>query len=200
MQRAAHSATVPSMVLAARPANVPLTYDEYVLFPEDGRRHEIMQGDHYVSPAPSPFHQTVSRRLLFALMQTLELTGIAWVFNAPIDLILSRTDVVQPDLVLLRRERRSLVTARGIEGPPDVVVEILSPHGTDRDERLKHALYARFAIPEYWIVDPDLGRVTLHRLGEAGYTIHAVFDRASTLASPAFPELAIALVGVFSEF
>lgn len=187
------------MVTATPPARFPLTYDEYVLFPEDGRRHEIIGGDHYVSPAPSPLHQTVSRRLQFVLMQTLEEPGIAWVFNAPIDLILSHTDVVQPDLVLVRREQRALITRRGIEGVPDVVVEILSPGGSERDERLKHALYARFGVSEYWVVDPESARVTLHRLGPDGYIIHATFDRSSKLNSPAFPQLAIDLERVFAE-
>src|SRR5438874_13805058 len=79
----------------------PLTYDEYRLLPEDGKRYELMEGDLFVSPAPSPRHQTVSRRLQFALMQALETPGLAQIFDAPVDLILEPTSVVQPDLVVV---------------------------------------------------------------------------------------------------
>jgi len=186
------------MVAAAtHPVRVPLTYDEYVLFPDDGRRYELMDGDPYVSPAPSTFHQTVSRRLQFALMALLEETRLAFVFDAPVDVILSPTDVVQPDLALVRSARRSIITQRAIEGAPDVVVEILSPFGRDRDERLKYALYARFGVPEYWIVDPEVGHISVNVLGEQGYRVHALCDRASRIESPGFSELTFPLEPLF---
>lgn len=175
----------------------PLTYDEYCLLPEDGRRYEILDGDLLVSPSPSTRHQTVSRRLQFALMQSLESTGLAQVFNAPMDLILEPTSVVQPDLIIVSSARTSIVTRRAIEGIPDVVVEILSPGGSDRDERLKRRLYERHAIPEYWIVDPELGYITAWRLDSGIYAMRAKWDRSSTLDHPDFPMLHAPLDEIF---
>jgi Uma2 family endonuclease len=120
------------------------------------------------------------------------------VFNAPCDVILSDTTVVQPDLVLLRASRKQLIANRGIEGVPDVAVEILSPSNKGQDEFLKRSLYERFEIPEYWIVDPNLGHLELLRLDGGTYGLSARFDRASTLISPAFPEISIPLGAIFA--
>jgi Uma2 family endonuclease len=130
-------------------------------------------------------------------MKQLEETGIASVFNAPIDVILSDTDVLQPDLVILRSERLHFVTDRGIEGPPDIVVEILSPSSRVMDRRVKPRTYARYAVPEYWIVDGELGQVEIHRLGAEGFALEMRYDRASTLNTPSFPEVKVDLSRVF---
>lgn len=81
-------------------------------------------------------------------MQVLEETGVANIFNAPIGLILSQTDVLQPDLVILRADRAHLVSERGIEGPPEIVVEILSPSTQVIDRRVKSRTCARHGVPE----------------------------------------------------
>jgi Uma2 family endonuclease len=178
-------------------ANVPYTYQEYCYLPNDGRRYEIIEGDLYVTPAPSSMHQTVSRRLQFALMSQLEATGIAMVFNAPFDVIMAETSVVQPDLAIIRQSRRGSISKRGLEGIPDVAIEIISPTTRGNDAILKKAAYARAGIPEYWIVDPDLGHVEIFRLKESGYDPGVLFDRSATLTSPSFPEVAVPLLPVF---
>ena len=178
-------------------ANVPYTYQEYCYLPNDGRRYEIIEGELYVTPSPSSMHQTVSRRLQFALMSQLELPGIAYVFDAPYDIILAETTVVEPDLAIIRKTRRSSISKRGFEGPPDVAVEILSSSTRGNDVVLKKAAYARAGIQEYWIVDPDLGHVEVFRLKETGYDQGVLFDRSATLTSPAFPEVTIPLVPIF---
>ncbi len=94
-----------------------------------------------MNPAPTTIHQRVSRRLQQVLMQQLEEPGIAEVFDAPTDVILSETSVVQPDLAVVRIARKA-ASERGIEGPPDVVVEILSPGNSGHDELFKKMLYA----------------------------------------------------------
>ena len=142
---------------------VPFTYREFALLPEDGnKRWELIDGDFFVSPAPSSRHQTVSRKLQQALMTQLEDPGIAQVFDAPVDVILTDTDVVEPDLVIIRDPER--VSLRGIEGAPDVIIEILSPFNPERDRYLKKALYARCGVPEYLIVDPAFSRVEVWEL------------------------------------
>jgi Uma2 family endonuclease len=169
------------------------TYREYALLPDDGRRHELIEGDFYASPAPSSLHQAVSARLQHRLMTQLEDTGIAAVFNAPWDVILSDTTVVQPDLALVRASRKHLISARGMEGPPDVLVEILSPSSREQDELLKKAVYARFHVPEYWLIDPDLGFVSVFRSDGGAYRLQVRIDRAATLTSLEFPEISVPL-------
>ena len=175
----------------------PLTYADYCLLPDDGKRYELIEGELFVSPSPSTRHQTVSRRLQFALMETLEKPGLAQIFNAPTDLLLKDTTVVVPDLVIVGADRFPIITRRALEGPPDVVVEILSPSSLDRDGYIKRKLYESFAIPEYWLVDPEQGLITVYRLDEGTYGIRARYDRASVLECPEFPALRVTLLDVF---
>ncbi len=132
-----------------------LTYAEYERIPDDGQRHEIVDGEHHVNPAPGTYHQTVSRRIQFQLYEQIELTGLGQVFNAPVDLQLSDFDIVQPDLVVVLEEKRSIITPTRIEGVPDLVVEILSPSSARTDRTLKKELYRRSRILEYWVVAPE---------------------------------------------
>lgn len=175
-----------------------MTVREYRLLPEDGRRWELFEGDFLVTPAPTPLHQKISRRLQYALMTQLEDTGLAQVINAPIDVIFDDLNVVQPDLVIVSTARASLITERAVEGAPDVLVEILSPSSIDRDRQLKLRLYERFGVREYWIVDPKHGFLEAYRLGTAGYELRERHDRASTLRCPDFPTLQIALAPLFT--
>jgi Uma2 family endonuclease len=177
-------------------ARASYTYAEYAALPGDGRRWELIDGGFEVNPAPTPRHQRVSRRLQFALMQQLEEPGLAEVFNAPIDVILSEKDVLQPDLAIVAAGR-DIISDRGIEGPPDLVVEVLSPRTSVLDRRVKSVTYFVFGVLEYWVVDPDVGSVELFRPGADGYESAQRFDRASTLVTPSFGEVSIPLARVF---
>jgi len=141
----------------ASPVHPPakLGYREYCCFPDDGRRHEIIDGDHYVNPAPSTYHQTVSRRLQHQLYTQIELTGRGVVYDAPCDVQLTDHDIVQPDLVVVLTSRMQMITPTKIKGVPDLIVEILSPSTASNDATLKKQLYERVGVAEYWIVDPD---------------------------------------------
>lgn len=130
-----------------------LTYDDYVLFPNDGNRHEIIHGRHYANSAPSPRHQFVSRHIKFQLFQQVELVGLGQVINAPIDVQFDETNVVQPDIVIVLSHQQ-IITPTRIKGVPDLVVEILSPSTRKHDQQLKKRLYEQFKVPEFWIVDP----------------------------------------------
>ena len=144
-----------------------LTYDDYVLFPSDGKRHEIINGRHYMNAAPSPRHQTVSRRIQFQLYEQIELAELGEVYKAPIDLQLSETDVVQPDIVVILKENR-IVTSTKIKGVADLVIEVLSPSNREYDKQLKRQLYEQAGIPGFWIVDPENQVLEQHRLGAVG--------------------------------
>jgi Uma2 family endonuclease len=146
-----------------RKSPTKLTYKEYVLFPCDGNRHEIIDGRHYMNAAPNPRHQTVSRHIQFQLYEQLERKGFGQVFDAPIDLQLTECDVVQPDLVVVLSDNQ-IITSTKIKGIPDLIVEILSPSNRDYDEGLKKQLYEQSSVPQFWIVDPEEQCVWQYRL------------------------------------
>ncbi len=108
-----------------------LDYSDYAGIPDDGKRYELLEGDLYVTPAPSPRHQWISKKLQRMLEAYFDARALGRVFDAPIDVILTPHDVVQPDLVLVTDEHQ--ISDRGIEGPPALVVEIFSPSTRDRD-------------------------------------------------------------------
>ncbi|MFO1062812.1 MAG: Uma2 family endonuclease [Pirellulales bacterium] len=122
-------------------------YAAYAEIPQDGLRHEIIGSEHYVNPAPNTYHQQISRRIQFQLYDQLELTGVAQVFDAPVDLELSDGDIVQPDLVVISRAKYSMITLSKIVGVHDLIVEIVSPSNKDHDLRIKRGLYERMEVP-----------------------------------------------------
>ena len=109
-----------------------LTYRDYVCFPDDGHRHEIIDGDHYMNPAPSTYHQAISRHLQFQLYTQIERRNLGSVIDAPVDVQLTEFDIVQSDLVVVLSGNR-IITPTKVKGVPDHLVEILPSHGADRD-------------------------------------------------------------------
>lgn len=136
-----------------------LTYEDYRQFPDDGRRHEIINGDHHVSAAPSLYHQWVLTRLVVQLYHHVCEPGLGYLAPAPVDTVLSESDVVQPDIVVTLDRDEAVIRRERIEGPPDLIVEILSPSTAYRDRGLKLDLYQTAGVREYWIVDPDRRQV-----------------------------------------
>jgi Uma2 family endonuclease len=130
-------------------------YAAYAAIPPDGKRHEIIDGEHFVTPAPNLYHQAVSRHIQFQLYTQIELAGLGVVIDAPVDLQLTDHDIVQPDLVIVTHERKHIMTPTKVKGIPSLVVEILSPSNPDHDLKTKRRLYENAGIPEYWIVLPD---------------------------------------------
>ena len=146
-----------------------LTYEDYLLFLDDGKRHEIINGDHFVTPAPKTKHQKVSFNLTVALGSFVKQRGLGLVLVAPSDVILSDENVVQPDLLFVSTARATIVTEDNIRGAPDLVVEIISETTRKKDEVTKRKLYERFGVQEYWVVDPELETVKIFRRTQQGY-------------------------------
>src|SRR3972149_3247942 len=128
-----------------------LDYEDYARIPPDGNRYELLEGDLHVTPAPSPLHQWVSKRLQRQLEAYFEARHLGRVFNAPIDVILTPEDAFQPDIVVVIDP--ALITTRAIEGPPALVVEILSESTAAYDRLTKSRRYAALGVPHFWIVD-----------------------------------------------
>ena len=152
-----------------------LTYEDYALLPEDGKIHEIIDGEHFMTPAPATYHQTLSRRIQFQLYQQIEEKDLGLVFDAPTDVQLSETDIVQPDLFIIHASRKSIVSPQKIIGAPDLIIEILSKSTGNKDRLLKRDLYQQAAVPEYWLVDPESQQVTLFRLQGGQFEVAGTF-------------------------
>jgi Uma2 family endonuclease len=141
-----------------------LTYDDFLRFPDDGLRHEIVDGVHYVTPSPSLRHQDLVGRLHLALGNHLAAhPGIGRVFLSPLDVIFTLHDIVEPDLLFVANDQLEIMTEKNIQGAPAIVVEIVSKGTRSRDERIKRELFERGGVQEYWIVDPASSLVTVHR-------------------------------------
>jgi len=179
-------------------SSTKLTYADYELFPDDGLRHEIIDGEHYVTASPVTRHQRISRELLYLLMRYLKKNPIGEVFDAPFDVVLSLFDVVVPDLVYISNDRTHLLTTKNLQGAPDLVVEILSPSTSARDKQLKRDLYERVGVDEYWLVDPDRDIVCVYRRGASGFELPTRYERHHSLTTPLLPGLDMPLDQIFT--
>jgi Uma2 family endonuclease len=181
-------------------SRVKLTYDDYVLFPEDGQRHELIDGEHFVTPAPNLRHQQISMRILRPIDNWLGQERIGQIFYAPLDVILSNHDVVQPDLLYVSNGRKGIL-GQWVHGAPDLVVEIGSPSTRQRDETIKRRLYERDNVTEYWIVDPEIDVIRVYRRAGDRFAkpIELSRENGDVLTTPLFPGLEIPLASVFED-
>jgi Uma2 family endonuclease len=170
---------------------VALTYREYAALPDDGRRYEIHDGELSVTAAPGMSHQEVSRRLLVLVLRHVEARNLGKVWYAPVDVILADDTVVQPDIVYVAREHLPAVHERGIEGPPTLAIEILSPSTAAIDRIRKRDLYARHGVPYYWIVDQEARAVETYVLRAGGYELVLRADGVEPVSPPPFEGLAL---------
>lgn len=176
-----------------------LTYQDLLEFPADGNRHELIDGEHYMTPAPSLRHQRVSRRLARILDTFLLEHPLGEIFPAPCDVVLSEINVVEPDLVFVAAESTRILTEQNIQGAPELVIEILSPSTRHTDSVVKRRLYEYFGVQEYWLIDPLAETVTVFRQRDGVLRSEEELDRESdaVLTSPWLPGLQIPLEEVF---
>jgi Uma2 family endonuclease len=178
------------------PASLRFTYEDYLLLPED-RRYEIIDGDLFMTPAPGTPHQRIVGNLYLHLRRYVEENQLGEVLVAPCDVVLSPTDVVQPDVLFVAAGRAAIVGERFISAAPDLVVEVLSPSTEDRDRTLKTKLYARFGVRELWIADTKEKRIEVFTNSGDGFRQEAVFGPGTVLRSPLLPGLEIPIAEVF---
>lgn len=177
-----------------------LTIEDYVLFPDDGKRHEIIEGDHYVTPAPRTKHQRVSGRLFVKISGFAAPRRLGEVFAAPFDVVLSDENVVQPDLLFVTTARTAIVTEDNIHGAPDLVIEILSESSRKKDEVTKRKLYERYGVREYWIVDPELETVKIFKLEQEAYgrAIEISKEAKDVLTTDLLPGFELSIAEIFA--
>jgi Uma2 family endonuclease len=177
-----------------------LTYDDFLLFPDDGKRHELIDGEHYVTPSPNVRHQRISGRLYLMIGSWLETHPIGQLFYAPLDVVFTQFDVVEPDLLYMSNERASAVlTDKHVTGAPEIVIEIASRGTRKRDESIKKRLYERSGVVEYWVVDPELDvlRVYIHAAGGYGRACELSAEADDVLTTPLLPGLEMRLTRIF---
>ena len=185
---------------AATPAR-KLTYRDFLKFPDDGKRHELIDGVHYVSPSAIPRHQVILCELFFLVRLHLESHAQGTVLLSPCDVVFTLLDIVVPDLFFVKADRRAIVGDRNIQGAPDLVVEVLSPSTRRRDEGVKLALYDRGGVSEYWVIAPVTRTVRVYRRPAKALELAAEFteDRRVALSTPLMPGLAISLERLFAK-
>jgi Uma2 family endonuclease len=173
------------------------TYEDLLALPSDGRRYEIIAGVLYEMPSPNRTHgRIVMNLILYVFGPIIEQLG-AHLYTAPMDVFLGDANPVQPDLFLLLPDQFDLESNRGIEGPPALLVEVLSPSNPEHDRITKRALYARAGVPEYWIVSPEAAIVEVLVLDGDRYRTLARVGGDERIPSTVLPELDCLASAVF---
>ena len=172
-------------------------YTDLVNMPDDGRRYEIHGGELVVVPSPRFGHQ-VAVGEIFSLLRAYahQAGGVALV--APFDIVLDEFDVVQPDVLFFRAERVHLLQPDAVtRHAPDIVVEVLSPSTASIDRGRKMRTFARYRVPEYWIVDPVAGRIEVHALEASVYRATQIASGNETVQSVLLPDLTFEAARLF---
>ncbi len=187
----------------SRPSSQRLTYADFLLFPDDGKRHELIDGVHYVTPSPNLGHQELVGRLYLAIGNFLATRRhLGRVFLSPLDVVMSDYDVVEPDVLFVSGDQQDILTEANVQGPPALVVEVLSPSTRRRDERIKRRLFDQKGVREYWLVDPKGSRVSICRRADDGsfpIVTNLMVQTDDALTTPLLPGFTLLMRDLFAE-
>jgi Uma2 family endonuclease len=165
------------------PTALKFTYEDYALLPED-RRYEVIDGEVFVTPSPTLMHQVVKMRLVRILEDFVAAARAGAVVDAPYDVLLSRHDIFQPDILFVSALRRALLGEKHAEGAPDLVVEVLSPSTESRDRVAKAKRYAAFGVREMWLADPEAKTIEVLVNAGEGFRREALYGEGEIVRSP----------------
>jgi Uma2 family endonuclease len=154
---------------------------EFFALPESNTPNELIDGELIIAPSPVPKHQSISAETYVVLR---ELIPNGRVYYAPIDVYLDEGNVVQPDILWVAADGQCQITDKRLVGPPDLIVEILSPGTTRRDRREKYELYERFGVREYWIIEPEEAYIEVYPLQDGRFVRQGVYIPEQTFESP----------------
>lgn len=174
------------------------TYQDYVKIPDDGKTYQIIGGKLFMTPAPSSYHQRISRNLEFILWSKVKENDLGQIFYVPIDVIFSSVNVVQPDIVFVSKDRAGIIKDKGVFGAPDLIAEIISPSTSQIDVKLKRQLYQRFGVREYWMVYPEEKKVEILYLRGGSFKLKGTFSYEDTVEPEILPGLKVDLRQIFS--
>lgn len=169
------------------------TYDAYAALPDDGNRYEIVQGVLLMSPAPEPAHQGIVEEINSYLRSQILSTKRGLVFTSPIDVVLAENISVQPDVLVILKEHLDRVGNKRITGAPDLVVEVISPGSKFQDRVVKHSIYERFGVPEYWLVKSENQTIEVFVLDMGIYRSLGIFHGEQSLESHLIPTITVSV-------
>ncbi|MEO0169134.1 MAG: Uma2 family endonuclease, partial [candidate division WOR-3 bacterium] len=174
------------------------TYEDYLKL-EDDKRYEVINGRLVEMPAPNFEHQKILKRLLILLVKFVESgESLGEVIPAPFDVILSKTVVVQPDIVYISKGSLKNIKEGRMFGLPDLVIEIISPSTTRRDTVVKKGIYQEFGVKECWIVYPYEKAIEVWVLDDKGnYELYSFAEGKGKVKSKVLEGLEIDLEEVF---
>jgi Uma2 family endonuclease len=165
------------MLLTGAP---PITRADYEGMPEGPPYFQVIEGDLVMSPSPRTVHQIIAGRIYSLMLRFLEKHPLGEVFITPLDVFLNDVNVYQPDVIFVSSRRKSIITEQGIEGAPDLVVEILSPGTARFDKGSKRKVYARTGVKELWMVDPGAKTIQVYLLAGASESPAATYGDKAT--------------------
>jgi Uma2 family endonuclease len=165
--------------------------------PEDGRRYEVIDGGLYVTPPPVWGHQDTLSGLLWRVARHVHEHKLGKVVPAPVGVKLDDENGIEPDIVFVSAARQHIISARGVEGAPDLVVEVLSPGTQHRDRGIKMRRYAAAGVPHYWMLNYRRPSLEAYRLGPGGYELVGRYRPGDVFQPELFPGLAIAIDDIF---
>jgi len=172
------------------------TVEDYLKLPE-GTRAELIEGELLMTPSPKLSHQVIARNLFVRLDAFVRAHVLGEALFAPMDVHLPSGDVVQPDVLFVAAANAGIMQD-WIRGAPDLLVEIISPEGVERDRLVKRDLYARNGVKEYWLVDPEAHSVEVLGLNASGrYEPSGYFEERDTVVSRVLAGLALPVVKLF---
>lgn len=175
--------------------NKKYTYQDYLELPEEpGYRYEVLEGVLVKDPSPNVIHQRVSRRLQRILEDYFWVTDSQGeIFDAPLDVTFHDTTVVQPDIFYISGKQKDIVKDVRIDGPPTLIVEILSPSSQRKDRLQKMRIYQKTQVQHYWIISPEEKTMECFSLQEGLYALVASGMDEDVVEHPVFSGLSIAL-------
>ena len=189
---------------AAQPPPHKLTVEEFLALPDppECERHELLDGEIVVTGTPLDRHQVIVGNLNFALASFLRRTRLGEVRLGPSGVRLGERTLLQPDLHVVLAEHLDRFQERFVDGPPDLVIEVLSPSNARYDQVKKLTAYEAAGVPEYWIVDPQAERVEVYRRAQGHPEVFErplvlTLRREDVLETPRLPEFAVSLAEVF---
>jgi Uma2 family endonuclease len=176
-----------------------MTYQDFLDMPDVGKHYELIEGELVLNPSPITRHQQIAFKIALRIQTCFDDHGGGEVFMSPLDVVLADDVVLEPDVMVIRDERRSIVGEKNIQGAPNIVVEVLSDRTRRRDEILKRKLYERFGVEEYWIVDPAIDTVKIYRRSSESFVRVAEIstETGGTITTPLVPGFALDVNVVF---
>lgn len=177
-----------------------LTYQDYLTFPDgDGIKKEIIEGELFMSPAPSIKHQLILRDLAILLHNYIKQHDLGELFFAPCDVVFSNINVMQPDILFISKSNFHILTELNIKGAPDLIVEIVSPSSKDTDRIYKKNVYQKFGVKEYWLVDPNEETVEIWVLKNKNFHLYCRASKDQKIESQLLQGLQIELDLIFKS-